>query len=253
MRDVLQRWRRSAAVRRWAGWWWEAANAGCDQQKAPRVSWLWNQLNYSSLSGCPAVHQQSPPHRAAESELQTGKQVCVALTWSNDWLHSKFFLYFFQNRFYFWHQVFSSTSLCSNQREQVTCYSWVFEKFLTFWAAVSHALNLSSTHKRSSIISLPFLHPSSSPLSISRYRGLSGNQGRNRSCRKAGMHVVESRRAQYSSLPRISLCNQHVWSAFVPQQRNLTPHFQTLLQAHDLSGKDANSEKNGGSHPHGAS
>lgn len=56
-------------------------------------------------------------------------------------------------------------------------------------------------------VSLPFLQPSSSPLSISRQRGLSGKKGRIRSCRKAGTHVVESRIGQCSSLPSSSLLN----------------------------------------------
>lgn len=77
----------------------------------------------------------------------------------------------------------------------------------TYWVTAIHEkrIHLTTFFK---IFFLPFLHPSSSPLSISRKRGLSGNQGRMRSCRIAGINVVDSRMGQCSSFPRTSLCDQ---------------------------------------------
>lgn len=46
---------------------------------------------------------------------------------------------------------------------------------------------------------------SSSPLSIRRYLGLSGNHGRNRSWANAGKQLLDSNRGQYISPPNNSL------------------------------------------------
>jgi len=61
------------------------------------------------------------------------------------------------------------------------------------------------TFPRQSVWKLPLAQLSSSPLSIRRYLGLSGNHGRNKSWANAGTQLLDSKRGQYASAPNISL------------------------------------------------
>jgi len=65
--------------------------------------------------------------------------------------------------------------------------------------------NLLKMQRKKNHCELPLAQLSSSPLSIRRYLGLSGNHGRNKSWANAGTQLLDSKRGQYASAPNISL------------------------------------------------
>lgn len=175
----IQRWCRSSVVQCSAARWWAAASGHYDRLRAPRVSWLGNLKSYSSPFRYPPIHHHSW-HRAAASGLHTEKHMTHTVTVVFLLTHiSSQLIRATENfespirRFLEWNQF-----LCTHEHV-ITCldlHLWrlphkespqPFKPSCHVHEIILYRPKI-KPHSVSGRISLPFLHPSSSPLSISR-------------------------------------------------------------------------------------